>query len=156
MAGKKILIAYYSYSGNTKSTAEKIQSVVGGDLFEIKPVQQYPNDYNEVVAIAKKEKAQNFKPELIKKGDISGYDTIFIGTPVWWWTFATPVRTFLSENDFTGKTIMPFCTHGGGGASSTYLDIQKLCPNADVKEGYTTYNNSATENEIKNWLEGLI
>lgn len=156
MSEKKILIAYYSYSGNTKSAAEKIQSVVGGDLYEIKPVQQYPNDYNEVVAIAKKEKAQNYKPELIKKCDISGYNTIFIGSPVWWWTYATPVRTFLSENDFTGKTIMPFCTHGGSGASSTYLDIQKLCPKADVKEGYTTYNNSATVSEIKSWIEGLI
>ena len=94
-----------------------------------------------------------FKPELIDNGNISDYDTIYIGTPVWWYTFATPIRTFLAENDFTGKTIMPFCTHGGGGASSTYADMQKLCPNAKVKEGFTSYENTAKVSDIQNWIE---
>ena len=150
---KKVLVAYYSYSGNTKSVAQKIQEITGGDLFEIKPVQQYPNSYNEIVNQAKSEKAQEFKPELIDNGNISDYDTIYIGTPVWWYTFATPIRTFLAENDFTGKTIMPFCTHGGGGASSTYADMQKLCPNAKVKEGFTSYENTAKVSDIQNWIE---
>jgi len=149
---KKVLIAYYSYSGNTKSVAEKIQQITGGDIFEIKTVQPYPKSYNEVVNQAKTEKAQEFKPELIDNCKISDYETIYIGTPVWWYTFASPIRTFLTENDFTGKTIKPFCTHGGGGASSTYGDIQKLCPNTTVKEGFTSYENTANISDIQSWI----
>ena len=156
MAGKKTLIAYYSYSGNTKDTAQKIQSIVGGDIFEITPSNPYPNSYNETVDIAKKEKSQNAKPELSKTCDISDYDTIIVGTPVWWYTFASPIRTFLSNNDFSNKTIIPFCTHGGGGASSTYTDIKKLCPNSTVKEGYTSYGDSSKIEEIKKWLDNQL
>ena len=152
MTENKILIAYYSYSGNTKSVAEKIQSLTGGDLFEIKTVKEYPKNYNDVVNVAKEEKAQNHKPKLVENFDISDYNEIFIGTPVWWYTFASPIRTFLSEKDFSGKTIVPFCTHGGGGASSTYSDIQKLCPNAVVKDGFTSYENSAKIEELKKWI----
>ena len=150
---KKVLIAYYSHSGNTKSIAEKIKEITGGDIFEIKTVQAYPRNYNDVVEQAKDEKNRDIRPELAENCDISEYDKIFIGTPVWWYTFATPVKTFLTTNDFSGKTIMPFCTHGGGGASSTFSDIEKLCPTADVKEGFTSYQNSAKESEIKDWIK---
>ena len=150
----KTLIAYYSYSGNTKSVAQKIQEITKGDIFEIKPVQAYPVDYNAVVAQAQKEKMTGYKPQLIQNIDLSDYDTIYIGTPVWWYTFATPIRTFLEENNFEGKTIMPFCTHGGGGASSTYLDMKKLAIGAIFKEGFTSYNNSAKQSEIENWIYG--
>lgn len=68
---------------------------------------------------------------------------------------AGPVKTFLKENDFSGKVIAPFCTHGGGGASSTYIDMQKLAPDAKVLEGYTSYENSAKENEITSWINKL-
>jgi flavodoxin len=156
MTGEKILIAYYSYSGNTKSVAEKIQSLTGGNLFEIKPVKKYPDVYKEVVSIVKNEKAENYKPALLQKCNVKNYDTIFIGTPVWWWTFASPVRTFLSENDFSGKTIIPFCTHGGGGASSTYNDIKELCPDAVIKEGFTSYNDTAVLKDIQKWVEESI
>jgi len=155
MTDKKNLVVYYSYSGNTKSVAEKIKTITNGDLFEIKTVQEYPRNYTDVVNQAKKEKEQDFKPELSENIDITGYDTIFIGSPVWWYTFSTPVKTFLSQHDFSGKTIMPFCTHGGGGASNTYTDIEKLCPGADVKIGFTSYENSAKESEIEQWINTL-
>jgi len=155
MNDKKVLIAYYSHSGNTKAAAVKIQQVTGGDLFEIKPVQEYPQDYNSVVNQAKKEKENNVKPALISKGNVEKYDVIFIGTPVWWYTMSSPVRTFIAENNFDGKTIVPFCTHGGGGASSTYADMQKLAPNAKVLEGYTSYENSAKSSDIENWIKKL-
>ena len=148
-----VLVAYYSYSGNTKAVAEKIKELTGGDLFEIKTVQEYPRNYNDIVNQAKQEKAQNYKPELANGCDISKYDTIYIGTPVWWYTFATPIRTFLAENDFSGKTIKPFCTHGGGGESDTYKDIQKLCPKAIVKEGYASFENSAKATDIENRIK---
>ena len=155
MSDKKVLIAYYSYSGNTKAAAEKIQSVTGGDLFEIKPVKDYPKDYNTVVNQAQMEKQNGIHPELKDNGNVEPYDIIFIGTPVWWYTMASPVKTFLSNNNFDGKIIVPFCTHGGGGASSTYTDMQKLAPTAKVIEGYTTYEDSANVNDIKKWISNL-
>ena len=153
MKDKKVLIAYYSYSGNTKSVAKKIQSLTGADLFEIKPLKEYSKNYNEVVSLAQIEKQNNIKPELVNNGDVSNYDVIFIGTPVWWYTMASPVRTFLSNNNFDGKIIMPFCTHGGGGASSTYIDMKKLAPKAKFTDGYTSYENSAKIEDIKNWIK---
>lgn len=153
MKDKKVLIAYYSYSGNTKSVAKKIQSLTGADLFEIQPAKEYSKSYDEVVNLAQIEKQNNIKPELVKNVDVSGYDVIFVGTPVWWYTMASPVRTFLSNNNFEGKTVMPFCTHGGGGASSTYIDMKKLAPKAKFTDGYTSYENSAKIEDIKQWID---
>ena len=150
---KRILIAYYSYSGNTKSVAEKIKELTGGDLFEIVPQNAYPANYNDTVNLAKKEKSEKLKPLLVNNGNISDYDTIFLGSPVWWYSFASPIRTFLSENDFSGKTIIPFCTHGGGGASETYNDIKILCPDATVKEGFTSFSDSAKTSDIEHWIK---
>ena len=152
MSDKKVLITYYSHSGNTKNIAEKIREITGGDLFEIKTSHEYPKNFTDIVNQAKKEKEAGFMPELTENIDISPYDTIFIGSPVWWYTFATPVRTFLSENDFSGKIIKPFCTHGGGGASMMFSDITKLCSDADVKEGFSSFENTAKESEIEQWI----
>ena len=152
MSDKKVLVAYYSHSGNTKVVANKIKEITGGDLFEIKTNHEYPKNYTDIINQAKLEKEQDFKPELSEQIDISEYDTIFVGSPVWWYTFASPIRTFLAENDFSGKTIMPFCTHGGGGASNTYTDIEKLCPNANVKSGFDSYENSAKDSDIEQWI----
>ena len=140
MTAKKILIAYYSYSGNTKNVAKIIQEETSGTLFEIEP----------------KEKAEKVIPELKNQVDVSNYDIIFIGTPVWWYTFATPIRTFLSNNDFKGKTIVPFCTHGGGGASNTYKDMEEICRGAEFKKGFTSYGNTATKQEIESWLKTVL
>lgn len=155
MSNKKVLIAYYSYSGNTKRVAEKIQQLTNGDIFEIVPKKAYPNNYNDVVNLAKDEKQKDIKPELTDNGNVKYYDIIFLGTPVWWYTMASPVKTFISNNDFSGKTIVPFCTHGGGGASSTYIDMQKLAKGAKVTEGYTSYENSAKDSEIADWINKL-
>ncbi len=153
MAGK-VLVAYYSYSGNTKSVAEKIHSIVGGDLFEIKTVQKYPANYNEVINLAKKEKAENYKPQLVEMPDISAYDKIYLGSPVWWYTFATPIKSFLAGADFSGKVIIPFCTHGGGGAAETFSDIKNFCPDSVVKTGYAIYERSVKPSEMENWING--
>lgn len=154
MGGKRVLIAYYSYSGNTKAVAEKIQNLTGGDMFEIKPVKAYPANYNDVVALAQQEKAKDVRPELVDNGNVENYDIIFVGTPVWWYTMAGPVKTYLSKNNFDGKVIMPFCTHGGGGESATYTDMQKLVPNAKVMGGYTSYERTAKDEDIKKWING--
>lgn len=156
MTGKKVLVAYYSYSGNTKAAAEKIQKLTNADIFEIVPKNPYPTGYNAVVEQAKKEKNDNILPELKENiKNLSDYDVIFIGTPVWWYTAAPVVKSFIAKNNFDGKTIAPFCTHGGGGASSTYSDIKKLAPKATVTEGFATYERTADEKAISDWIKSL-
>lgn len=151
-----ILITYYSYSGNTKAVAEKIQKLTGGDIAEIVPVKPYPTGYNDVVSLAKTEKEQNIMPEIkpLNK-DVKDYDVIFVGTPVWWYTMASPVKTFLANNNFEGKIIVPFCTHGGGGESATFTDMKKLAPKAEIKNGYSTYERTANEKDAEKWIKSL-
>lgn len=156
---KKILIAYFSWSGNTKHIAEEIQNRVGGDMFRIETATPYPNDYNETAyGVAKKQHDENIFPELKSKGDVSNYDVIFVGTPAWWYTMAPAVKTFLKENNFEGKTIVPFTTHGGGGGYHISDDMAKLATGADVvKNQLVVYGkgNSGTSKEIDNWLNSL-
>ena len=86
------------------------------------------------------------------------YDVIILGTPVWWYTMASPVKTFLKENNTSGKTIIPFCTHGGGGASSTFTDMAKLAPEAKVLEGFEVYErgDNKTDEQITEWLSKTL
>lgn len=110
----KTLIVYYSYTGNTKKIAEKIHKEIGGDIAEIKTVVPYKESYNSVVEQGKKEVNQGYMPEIEPLGvNLEEYDTIILGTPVWWYTFAPAVKTFLEQNDFSGKKIYTFATNGG-------------------------------------------
>ncbi len=156
---KKVLVVYYSYSGNTKSIAQKIQQITNADIFEIKTVKPYPSNYQEVVEQAAKEKQTDFRPEIQStEANISQYDIIFLGTPVWWYTMAPPVKTFMSKNKFGGKIIMPFCTHGGGGAAATFGDMQTLAPKAKILKGMEIYErgNLNTSSEITKWIEQTV
>ncbi|MDR2833448.1 MAG: NAD(P)H-dependent oxidoreductase [Streptococcaceae bacterium] len=134
----KILIAYHSVTGHTKTVAEAIQAQTGGEIFEITPNHFYSSDVNDYEALtkqAKKEYETNFRPELKKiLTNIENYDTIFIGSPNWWSTVSIPIYSLLENLDTTGKTIIPFITHGGGGLSNTISDLKKLCPKANVLE----------------------
>lgn len=132
----KVLIAYYSWGGNTKYAAAQIQKETGGTLFEIKPVKPYPADYRECTVQAKKDIQEGVHPELAAKvEDIGKYDVIFIGSPNWWSTIAPPVATFLSSYDLSGKTVIPFVTHGGGGMARCEEAVRKLCPKSSVLKG---------------------
>ena len=149
---KKVLVAYYSYSGSTKSIAEDIHNEIGGDMFEIKEAVAYSRDYNTVVNQAKQEIANGFRPELnAGLPAINDYDFVFVGSPNWWGTIAPPVVTFLTGADFSKKTIAPFITHGGGGLNRTISDIRKLCPYANVLEGFDANRRS----HLSNWLKSL-
>lgn len=132
----KVLIAYYSWGGNTKYAAAQIQKETGGTLFEIKPVKAYPAEYRECTVQAKKEIREGFKPELAAKvDDIGKYDVIFIGSPNWWSSIAPPVASFLSSYDLSGKTVIPFVTHGGGGMARCADAVRQLCPKSTVLKG---------------------
>lgn len=155
---KKILIAYFSWGGNTKSIAEKIHSQVGGDMFKIETAVPYPEDYNEAAyGVAKKQHEEGTKPELKDNGDVSEYDVIFVGTPAWWYEMAPAVKTFLSENNFEGKIIVPFITHGGGGKYTIAEDMSKFAKGAKVLSPFVVYGkgDSSTDSQIKEWLNKL-
>ncbi len=153
----KILIAYFSHSGNTKSIAQKIQAQTGGELFEIQSKEPYPKDYNKTTEIVKEQKSKNIMPELKENKDISNYDVIFVGTPAWWYTMAAPVKTFLSTNNFEGKTIVPFISHGGGGKYNIADEMGNLAKGSKVLKPFAVYGacDSNTEKELKSWLNEL-
>ena len=158
MNGKKILIAYFSWSGNTKSIAEKIHNTTGGDMFQIETVTPYPNDYHETAyVVAKKEHEENIKPKLKDNGDVSKYDVIFVGTPAWWYGMAPAVKTFLSENNFDGKIIVPFVTHGGGGGYTIDKDMQEMTKGSKVLKPFVVSGRGGAnvQEDINTWLKGL-
>ncbi|MDF2855257.1 MAG: hypothetical protein K0Q87_1108 [Neobacillus sp.] len=155
---KKVLVAYYSRSGNTREIARQIQKNVGGDIFEIQTVDPYPRDYDAVTKQAKQEIESGYKPALKTKIDnIKSYDVIFVGSPNWWSTIAPPVATFLSEYDLSGKTIVPFITHAGSGKGQSVTDIAKLCPQSTVLDGFAVWGRDvkSSQNEVSKWLREL-
>lgn len=151
----KILIAYYSWSGNTKEVAEAIQKEIGGDLFEIQTVQSYPEEYRATTTQAKKEINEGYKPALkAKVENIAQYDTVFIGSPNWWGTIAPAVSSFIAENDLNRKTVIPFITHGGGGVQNTVRDLTAQCQGCSVKQdGWVGYGSRTMG--ISGWLKEL-
>jgi flavodoxin len=170
---KKRLVAYYSRrgqnyvsgnmieltEGNTEVIAKKIQALTNSDIFEIDTVLKYPKDYMETTRVAKKELNADARPELTETVDnMDDYDTIYLGYPNWWGTFPMAVFTFLESYNFSGKTIIPFCTHEGSGMCGLG-DIQLVCPEANVNKGIaikgSNVHRADTESTIKNWLEKL-
>jgi len=148
---KMILIAYYSFSGTTRSLAGQIAEAVSGTMLEIIPEQPYSFDYNTAAKEARAEIARGFCPKLISGGEpIDEYDVVFIGTPNWFKSIAPPVLTFLRGHDFAGKTIVPFCTHGGGGFGETLQRIAQECPGAMLLPGLAAMN--AEPGQISAWL----
>jgi flavodoxin len=151
----KILVAYFSHSGNTRTVAEQIHKAVGGDLFEIKTVNAYPKDYNTVVDQAKREQAANTRPVLSSQvSNLNSYDVIFLGYPNWWGTLPMAMFTFLESYNFAGKTIIPFCTHEGSALGRSVNDIRKLAPQAAVRDGLAVRGGSVSRagNDITVWL----
>jgi len=155
----KVLVVYFSHSGNTKVVAEKISSILDGDIFEIETVDKYPVKYNLVVNQAKKEIEDQIKPVLLNRlVNFNEYDTIVIGYPMWWYTCPMAVFTFLESYDFSGKVILPFCTHEGSALSTSVEDIKKVIPNAIVKEGLAIRGSKVSESDllISTWLNKVI
>nr|WP_321453987.1 flavodoxin [uncultured Carboxylicivirga sp.] len=152
------LVAYFSWSGNTFTIAKQIAGLVGGDLFEIKPIDTYSQNYGEVVKRARQEIKMGETPELVKqKEQIEKYDVVFIGYPNWCDTFPAPVLTFLTTHDLRGKKVIPFCTHGGGGVGRSFSELAKQCIDSEVLKGISIDGYVVNENnvEIKDWIEKL-
>jgi sulfatase modifying factor 1 len=153
--GGNILIAYFSWSGNTENAAQIIQEQTGADIIELNPAEPYSSNYSEVLDQAQKDMNADARPELANHVEnMEQYDTILLGYPNWWATIPMPVATFLEEYDFSGKTIIPFCSHGGGGFGQSITDISKLTPNSRIGEGLSIHYSGGTslENDITTWL----
>jgi flavodoxin len=154
----KILIAYFSRTGNTRTMARQIKQATGGELFEIIPATPYPEAYRDVLAQSKKEIEAGFHPELKNDiTDIDQYNVIFIGSPNWYQTIAPPVASFLAGHNLADKTVVPFLTHGGGGQGSSANDIKELCPDSTVLELLPVYGSSVkdAQDEVNAWLRGM-
>ena len=154
--GGNVLIAYFSWGGNTQGIAEEIQAQTGADLFEIQMVEPYSTDYNTVLEQAQQDQNAQARPELSTHvEDMEQYDTILLGYPNWWASIPMPVASFLEEYDFTGKTIVPVCSHGGGRFGQSLTAITKLVPEAVLGEGLAiSYSGgSGMPDDVAAWLE---
>lgn len=154
--GENVLIAYFSWGGNTKGIAEEIQRQTGADLFEITLVNPYSSDYNTVLDQAQQDQNEQARPELASHVEnMEQYDTIILGYPNWWASIPMPVASFLEEYNFSGKTIIPFCSHGGGRFGQSLTAITKLVPDAAMGEALSVHysGDSGLSSDIANWLE---
>lgn len=152
-----ILIAYFSYSGNTRALAQLIQSQTGCDLFEIRTAKAYPKEYTPCTEVAKADRDNNERPALQDNvQDMSRYSTIYVGCPSWWHTAPMAVLTFLESHDFTGKTIIPFCTHESV-EDGAFAAIEKATPGATHLKGFDVYGTRAARclPQVQAWLREI-
>ena len=149
--------------GNTKIVAEMIADKTGADLFEIEPTDsRYDLSYDDLTDYAKKEQADNARPEYKGSMDLSAYDTVYLGYPIWWGDLPMIVYTFLENNDFSGKTVYAFCTHAGSGDAGTAGNIAKTIPNATVNDDILAIAGTTAQNEqdkalaeVEEWLNEI-
>lgn len=169
--GSKILVAYFSLAGeqynvgtiekgNTAVIAEMIADETGADLFQIEPVTPYPTTYDELLNIAQQEMSDDSRPEISGTVDnMDDYDVIYIGYPIWYGNMPNIVYNFLESYDFTGKTVIPFCTHGGSGLAGTESEIAKICDGANMESGFAIAGKTAQEDQdkarsnVEEWLK---
>jgi putative flavodoxin len=157
-AESSVLIAYFSWSGNTKQLAEVIQEQTGGELFEIAPETPYTDDINKLSGIALQEQRNNARPALASHvDDMKKYDVVFVGYPNWWNNMPMPVFTFLEEYDFSGKTVVPFTTYGDGVFGKSINSLKETLPNATIVDGLAIQEHELEDasKEVIAWLKEL-
>ena len=152
----RMLIVYFSWSGNTKGVAEEIRRQTGADIFEIKPIPAYSDDYNTVLMEAQRDQHEQARPAITDPlPSIDEYDVIILGYPNWWASIPMPIATFLEAYDFSGKTILPFCSHGGGRFGQSLTAIAKLAPKAIIAPGLSVHysGGSGMAGDVRAWLK---
>ena len=155
----KTLVAFFSASGITKEVAQTIANIANAELYEIVPQEPYSkadldwtNEQSRTSLEMKNNKTS--RPQIANSIDISDYATIFVGFPVWWYTAPHIINTFLESHDFSGKTIIPFCTSGGSDLSNAPRDMAKSAPSAIFKTG-RRFNFGESRGNNRKWLETL-
>ncbi|PZX55602.1 flavodoxin family protein [Algoriphagus chordae] len=138
VASEKILIVYLTRTKNTKAVAEMIHEKVGGRLVTMELETPYPEDYAAIVAQVAQENETGILPPLKTKIDLTQYEVVFLGFPTWGMQLPPPMKTFLSENDLSGKFVIPFNTNAGYGIGSSFDKVEELCPDSKILKGYST------------------
>ena len=158
----KIMVSGILKKGNTHIIADMIAEQVDADLFEISTVVPYPDEYEACTETAKQEQEEDARPELSATVEnMEDYDVVFLGYPIWWSNMPMAVYTFLESYDFSGKTIIPFCTHEGSGLSSTDSSIAEICTGADVLDGLEIRGSVAQNSQdealtaVTDWLDKI-
>ena len=172
MNEKRILVAYFSRSGNnyingkimnlpvgnTEVLANLIVEITKGNIFRIDTMSPYPSDYEETIDVAGKELREKARPKLSNRVEnMSLYNTVLLGYPNWWGTIPMPIATFLTEYDFAGKTIAPFCTNEGSGLGRSIADIKALCTKSTILDGLAVRGSNvrSTGTQVLNWLREI-
>ena len=151
----KTLIVYYSWSGETKKAATKIKKAINADMVRIQPRKAYSKDYDTTVDVAQKELEDNARPAVSTRIlNMSQYDTVLVGYPIWWQDAPMLIRTFLEKHNLKGKTIIPFCTSAGSGISGSMSSIRESTSGANVKGGRDLTDDSQAQ--VKRWLDNVI
>ena len=155
----KTLVTFFSASGTTRRTAEKLARAIDSDLYEIKPAVPYTSaDLNWMDKHSRSSLEMNdpsSRPELAEKStDLTAYDRIFLGFPIWWYTAPTIIRSFLENNDFSGKTLILFATSGGSGMGKTDAELASSCPGGRILKG-RLLNGNPSEDELRQWADSF-
>lgn len=156
--GGKALVAVFSWSGNTLQVAERIHEHTNSDLFRIEPATPYTTDYDEVLEVAQTEQRNGDMPAIASTvADWNSYDVVYLGYPVWWYEAPQIIKSFVSQYDFAGKTVVPFCTSGGSRLETTLPEVQELCPGTEFLDGLTLSGDTVASHlgEVDAWLDGL-
>lgn len=149
----RTLIAYFSETGNTEKFANIIHNQIGGDLFKIEPVTPYPTG-DELFDYTREEQEEDRRPEIQGTVDMSQYDTVFIGYPIWWGIAAWPVDTFVKANDFNGKTVIPFCTSSSSGLGQSGELLAEEANGGNWLEGHR-FRSNPSDSDIQEWTDSI-
>ena len=165
---QKVLVVFFSHAGenysvgnievgNTKIVADYISEITGADQFEIIAEKNYDMPYMDLIKVAQDEAKAGELPAYKGDVDVTPYDIIFIGGPIWWGTYPQVMFTFFKDHDLSGKTVIPFTTHEGSGLASTVRDVKKAWPKATVKDGFAIYGHEVRSGraKVEKWLKGL-
>ena len=158
LTGSRTLVAYFSRSGNTRVVAGLIHRSLHTDLFEIRPATPYPEDYLETVEQARQERDSGRERALVAEiSNISDYDTVFLGFPIWGETTPPIIRAFLSAHDLSDRVLTPFVTHGGYGLGNSQSVLTSLAPKAQLRPGFVIEADQErrTTNQVNDWLSGI-
>lgn len=153
----RTLVAYFTRSGNTRVIAGQIRRALGADIFEIQPAEPYPEDYEETVEKARRERDSGFRPRLKATAPVSGYQAVYLGFPIWGETAPPIIRAFLAAHDLKGKDIRPFITHGGYGLGDSLSVLASHAPGARLLDAFSMEADQErrTLNQVTGWLDGL-
>lgn len=159
--GGKTVVVYYSATGNTKKVAEKIAKITDGKLFEIEPKEPYTDDdldwTNDDSRVSKEHDDESLRDVELDSTTVKNwdsYDTVYIGYPIWWGIAAWPVNNFVKDNDFSGKTVIPFCTASSSGIGDSGNLLEDMVGTGDWKDGERFYGGTS-ESDIRSWIDGL-